>query len=269
MSFATAALGADIPQDRAGFTDYMASMLRKEVGDGAVSVAGPLTLKFGELQANLDRVFAFCKNDQEGCSDEIKRYVQAVVQVSRNLNAPPKREAVRIAVRTVEYARQIPSASHSFQPKPLQGDLVLLPVLDSPRSIRMLTEKDNTSLGLDSNAVFQLALDNTRSELRQSMESAKVAERGKIGELIGNAYQSSQLAFHEDWAPLAKAQGGKLIVVAPVKDAVFYVGDDSPTAIDALRAFAHALIKRAPNPLSETLLRWTPAGWEVVANSGR
>lgn len=111
ISLATAALGADIPEDRAGFTDYMASLLRKQMGDGVVTVAGPLTLKFGELQANLDRVFAFCKNDKEGCPDEIARYVEAVAQVSRSLNAPPKREAIRIAVRTVEYARQMPSAS--------------------------------------------------------------------------------------------------------------------------------------------------------------
>lgn len=59
-----------------------------------------------------------------------------------------------------------------------------------------------------------------------------------------------------------------MIVVAPVKDAIFYVRDDSPAAIDTLRTFARALIKRAPNPLSATLLRWTPAGWEVVDNSG-
>jgi len=57
---------------------------------------------------------------------------------------------------------------------------------------------------------------------------------------------------------------GKLIVVAPATDAVFYVGDDSPVAIDALRTLARNVMGRAPHVLSEILLRWTPGGWEIV-----
>lgn len=263
--FATNALGGEIPMDQSAFTEYMASLLRKEAGNDAVTIKGPLTLKYGELQANLDRVFAFCKNNnQSDCSDELSRYVQAVARVKRQLNAAPEKDAVRLAVRTAEYVHQFGSSTHALQPRSLVGDLVLLPVLDSRMSIRMLTDKDNAALGMDIDAVYQLALNNTHRDLRPVMESAKVAEQGKIGKLIGNTYESSQLAFHDDWAPLARAQAGKLIVVAPVKDAIFYVGDDSPAAVDALRTYAHALFTRAPNPLSETLLRWTATGWEVV-----
>jgi hypothetical protein len=73
-----------------------------------------------------------------------------------------------------------------------------------------------------------------------------------------------------DWLTAAsnicgpQAGWGKLIVVAPASDAVFYVGDDSPVAIDALRTLARNVMSQAPHPLSEILLRWKPIGWEVV-----
>lgn len=96
------------------------------------------------------------------------------------------------------------------------------------------------------------------------MSIAPVAPRGRIGQLLGDFLYPSRLALLDTWAPLAAAQGGKLIVVAPATDAVFYVGDDSRVAIDALRTLAHNVMARAPHPLSDILLRWTPKGWEVV-----
>jgi hypothetical protein len=81
---------------------------------------------------------------------------------------------------------------------------------------------------------------------------------------VGDSYNPSRLALLDTWAPLANAQNGKLIVVAPATDTVFYIGDDSATAIDALRTLAHNVMAGAPHPLSESLLRWKPAGWEVV-----
>jgi hypothetical protein len=96
------------------------------------------------------------------------------------------------------------------------------------------------------------------------MDVAKVAGPGHIGQLVGDSFNPSRLALFDTWAPLAEAQGAKLIVAAPATDAVFYVGDNSPVAIDALRTLARNVMGQAPHPLSEILLRWTPTGWEIV-----
>jgi hypothetical protein len=101
-------------------------------------------------------------------------------------------------------------------------------------------------------------------KLKPLMEVAKVAVTGSIGQLIGDSFNPSRLALIDTWAPLAEAQGGKLIAVAPASDAVFYVSDDSPVAINALRTLARNIMSQAPHPLSEVLLRWKPTGWEVV-----
>jgi hypothetical protein len=39
---------------------------------------------------------------------------------------------------------------------------------------------------------------------------------------------------------------------------------DSSTAIDALRTLTRNMMARAQKPLSGTLLRWTPKGWQLV-----
>lgn len=268
FTYSLTVVAADIPKDEAGFTAYVAEQLRAEVGDAPVVIKSPLTVAVGELQANLDRIFTYCKKNADGCSTEVTTYVKGAAQVYRDQNAPPTREAVRLVVRTTQYVQQtqasLPPGSSLLLPTPLVEGLVLLPALDSPRTIRMLNDKDLKSLGLTADEVQQLALANLRSSLKPLMEVAKVAGHGQIGQLVGDSYHPSRLALFDTWAPLVKAQGGKLIVAAPATDAVFYVGEDTPVAIDALRSLARNVMNRTPNRLSDILLRWTPTGWEVV-----
>lgn len=266
------AIGAkadDIPNDVSGFTAYVADQLQKGIGgDATVTVKGPLTLGLAGLQANLDRIYEYCKKDRNGCAKVITTYVQGAAQVYKDKNAPPSRDAVRLVVRTTTYLQQaqgsMPADAPALQPRPFVEGLVVLPVVDSPRTVRMLNEKDNRALGLNQEEVYQLGLTNLRSTLKPLMAVAKGANRGQIGQLVGDSYQPSRLILHDDWAPLAAAQNGKLIVVSPATDAVFYISEDTPRAIDALRTFARNILSRAPNRLSDTLLRWTPGGWEIV-----
>jgi uncharacterized protein YtpQ (UPF0354 family) len=259
------ALAEQIPRDEAAFTEFVAAQLRKQPLDGqAVAVKGPLTLKVGELQANLDRVFNFCRADAGACQGEIDRYAQAVTQVVKDMNAPPQKDAVRLAVRPLSYVQQLTANGKPAQTWPLTKDLVIVPVLDSPRTTRSLSEGDFKKLGLNADQVYQLGQANLNATLKPLMQQAQVAKRGQIGQVAGDAYDSSRLALHDSWAPLAQAQGGVLIVAAPAKDAVFYVGEDTPRAIDALRTLVTDLSRKVPNPLSTELLRWTKTGWEPV-----
>jgi uncharacterized protein YtpQ (UPF0354 family) len=265
LSVTANALAEQIPRDEAAFTEFVAAQLRRLPLDGqAVAVKGPLTLKVGELQANLDRVFNFCRADAGACQQEIDRYAQAVAQVVKDMNAPPQKEAVRLAVRPLSYVQQLAANGKPTQTWPLTKDLVIVPVLDSPRTTRSLSEGDFKKLGLNADQVYQLGQANLNATLKPLMQQAKVAKHGQIGQVVGDAYDSSRLALHDSWAPLAQAQGGILIVAAPAKDAVFYVGEDTPQAIDALRTLVTDLIRKVPNPLSTELLRWTKTGWEPV-----
>src|SRR5262245_21026320 len=257
-----------VPKGEAAFTEYVATQLRRAIRGATVEVKGPLTLQLGELQANLDRVFVFCNKNATGCANEVANYVKGVAQVYHERTAPPSKAAVRVIVRNKAYLAatqaNLPKEGLKLQPRPLAGDLVMLPALDMPRTIKMLDERDNAVLGLSADEVFKLGLDNLRKQLKPLMSIAKVAQVGQVGELSGDAYHSSRLALFETWSPLAKVHGGKLIVAVPAPDMVLYVGDDSPRAVEALRLLAKDVASRAPAPLSTELLRWTPQRWDLV-----
>ena len=268
LTLSASVLAQDIPKDEAGFTEFVTGQIRAEVGDASIAIKGPLSVAVGDMQANLDRIFGFCKRNSEGCSKEVANYVKALGQAYRDQNVAPSREALRLVVRTTQYVQQVEGAlgpgTPPLHPKILVEGLVLLPVLDAPRTIRMLSDGDMKTLGLTADEVQQAAAANLRSSLKPLMDTAKVAGHGQIGQLVGDAFDSSRLALLDTWAPLASAQGGKLIVAAPATDAVFYIGEDSPDAIDALRTLVRNVMSRAPNRLSDILLRWTPGGWELV-----
>jgi uncharacterized protein YtpQ (UPF0354 family) len=268
LTLCASVIAQDIPTDEAGFTEYVTGQIRAEVGDAAIAIKRPLSVAVGDMQANLDRIFGFCKRNSEGCSKEVANYVKALGQAYRDQNVTPSREALRLVVRTTQYVQQVEGTlgpgTPPLHPKPLVEGLVLLPVLDAPRTIRMLSDGDMKTLGLSADEAQQVAITNLRSSLKPLMDAAKVAGHGQIGQVVGDTFDSSRLALFDTWAPLAAAQGGKLIVAAPATDAVFYVSEDSATAIDALRTLVRKIMSRAPNRLSDILLRWTPGGWEIV-----
>jgi uncharacterized protein YtpQ (UPF0354 family) len=263
-----AAQAQDIPKGVDAFTEYVAGQLRQELGGAVVAVKGPLTLSIGYLQANLDRIYAYCKKDAAGCAREISTYVKGVAQVHKDGLGLPTKNAVHIIVRTRAYVTAsqaaLPKQAPKLQPRQLAGDLLVLPAIDMPRTIRVLTEKDSQTLGLSTDEIFALGIANVRKRLKPLMEVAKVVQAGQIGHISGDVYNSSRLALHESWAPLVKAQGGQLVVAVPTTDTVLYVGDNTTLGINALRTFVNSVGARAPNPLSRELFRWTANGWEVV-----
>jgi uncharacterized protein YtpQ (UPF0354 family) len=257
-----------MPLDPDGFTAHVASLLRQAVGDSAVTIKGPLTIGLGELQANLDRVHAFCQRERGACEAEVTRYVKGAAEVHRDRTAPLQPAAVRVVLRTTQYVQSVQGAGTgapvALQPRPFVDGLVALPAGDSPRAIRMLGEKDNAQLGLSAAEVFELGLKNLRSTLKPLMEVAQLARPGQIGQIAGDSYDPSRLLLHDTWAPLVQAQGGQLIVALPVTDALFFIAEDTPQAIDALRAWSRNVQSRSPNRLSDQLLRWTDTGWVVL-----
>ena len=264
---AAAASAQSIPTDEPGFTAFVAERMRNGVGDTPVRVEAPLTLSVGPLQANLDRIYSYCKANPDGCSREIDTYVRGAVESKRTQGEAPTKDAIRVVVRSAQYQqgaqRQLSSAP-LVPPRVLVDGLVLMPVLDSSRTVRMLTVKDSVALRLTTKEVYEVAVANLRKATRGLAEVAKPVGRGQIGQLSGDFYHPSRLVLVESWAPLAQAQGGVLIVAAPATDAVLYIADDSAPAIDKLRTLAKDVMARAPNKLTGLLLRWSPTGWQIV-----
>lgn len=262
-----AARAQQIPTDEPAFTAFVAGRIRTEIRETPVVVKGPLTLSIGPLQANLDRIYAFCKDNTGGCAGQITIYVNGVVATTRSQQDPPTKASLRVVVRPTDYIRQAQreiQTRNAILTRPLAEGLAVIVVMDLPRTIRMLNEKDRVALGLTPDQVFDIAIANLRQSLKPLEADAKAVGPGQIGTLKGDYYQSSRLALIDSWAPLAQAQGGVLIVAAPSAEVVLYIGEDRSAARDALRTLARNVMASASKPLSGVLLRWTPKGWQPV-----
>jgi uncharacterized protein YtpQ (UPF0354 family) len=265
LLIAAPAVGQSIPTDESGFTKYVAKRLRKELPGERVRMQGPLTLSIAKTRANLDRIFSFCQRDAAGCAAEIETYVKGIAESRSGLGAEPPKESIRIIVRSADYVQQVrrvQGESAATQSRTLVEGLFAIPVFDLPRTTRLVHAGDYARLGLTSDQVYELGLANLRKVLKPL--PAKPAGRGQIGELASDYFQPSRLVLLDSWRPLAEAQNGVLIVAVPATDKVIYMGDDSEEAIALLRRLVRAVASQSPKPLSQTLLRWTPSGWEIV-----
>lgn len=77
----------------------------------------------------------------------------------------------------------------------------------------------------------------------------------------GDSYEASRLILHHRWAAIAAQVRGDLLVAAPSRDFVYFTGSREDVA--GLRALARASDQQG-HPLTSTLLRWTPSGWEPL-----
>jgi len=177
-------------------------------------------------------------------------------------------DALRLVVRSADYLERARAAlgpdGSTLVARPLAGNLHTMVVLDMPRAVRSVDGRHLTELKLTQDQAFEIAARNTLAALPPIAEKAKPVQRGRIGHISGNVYEVGRVAIHAEWAGLAEAQGGTLLIALPTTDVVLYAPEATPAAINALRKIAEQLMQKASNPMSSAVLRWTKDGWEAV-----
>jgi hypothetical protein len=270
LAFSNAALAEPVPIEEPGFTDAITEQFRSALPDEHVVVVGPQRLTIGNVGfvVNLGRLSGACHANAAKCDDESARFVAGVAKAFQDMNKPPAAAQVRLAVRSARMAQAYQSSTRTtglnLQVQPFVGALVSTVVIDSPATMRWASSKDLDALKLDPAGLRELARGNTHAALQPLASVAQPAPKGKLGAISGDAYTASRALFPADWAPMAKAQDGVLVIALPRPTTILYIGDASPNAMATLRQVAHEQMAAAPDGLSDQLLRWTPEGWEVV-----
>ena len=271
LAAATTARAEAVPLDDPGFTDALTEQFRGALPDEHVVLVAPQRLTIGNTGAvvNLARLWQSCRAAPTRCDALSTAFVAGTAKAFQEMNKPPEHAQVRLALRSAATAHAYLSNSRgtglNLQVQPFMDRLVAVVVIDSPSSMRWASSRDLDALKLDSAALFELARANTHAQMQPLMSVATPAAKGKIGVIDGaDTYIASRMLFAADWAPLAKAQDGVLIVAVPRPATILYVGDDGPEALGALRALAHQQMATAAEGLSDQLLRWTPEGWKPL-----
>ncbi len=269
---AVAAANAEpVPLDDPGFTDAITEQFRTALPDEHVVVVAPQRLTIGNTGAvvSLARLWQACRANAAGCDAQAAAFVAGTTKAFQEMNKPPERSQVRVALRSAATAQAYVASSRgtglNLQVQPFVTGMVAAVMIDSPSSVRWASSHDLDALKLEPAALMDLARANTHAGMQPLVSVATPAPAGKIGAIDGaDTYTASRLLFPSDWAPLAKAQGGVLVVAVPRPTTILYVGDDSAASLAALRDFARERAGRAPDAIGDLLLRWTPEGWKTV-----
>lgn len=260
--------------NEASFTKQMADRFEKELPELRIEIASPLTLKINQadgshiLQANLDRIFAFCARSTENCEAATAQYIAGLSGVVKDRVRPIESSMIRLNVRPrkgLESAQQqLPPDAPRIVLRPFIGDLALTAVLDFPTSMRMFTNEDAKKLGISEAEAIEIGRKNLRTSLKPLSDYAPPTADQSLRYLGDSPYESSRIILHSDWAPVAKALGGSLIVGVPSPSLLVYGRGDSELALGAMRAFVRDALRKADRPLTDSVFRWTEAGWEEL-----
>ena len=271
LAAVAAARAQSVPLDDPGFTDAITEQFRTALPDEHVVLVSPQRLTIGNAGAavNLARLWQYCHQEPTRCDAQSALFVSGMVKSFKEMNKPPDRSQLRLALRSAATAQQLLANSRgtglNLQVQPFMEGVVSVVVVDSPTTLRWASSHDLDALKLDSSAMRELARTNTHAAMQPLVSIAPPAPKGKIGAIDGaDAYTASRLLFPDDWALLAKAQGGVLIVAVPRPTTILYVGDDGADSVDALRSLARQQALRFPDAIGDMLLRWTPEGWKPL-----
>ncbi len=184
-------------------------------------------------------------------------------------NRPVATSDLRVIVRSTGYVDALRKhAAERLEPqpivRPLAGDLWLVCVVDLPRQINMLTDRDLEKLGLSQEEAIALGKQNVAAELPPGSAVISRLKPDAIGYITGHFYESSRLLMHDDWAALSQEMNGQLVVAVPVPEGILYAEGKDRASLDALTRVAEATAKGDQRRISTQLLRWVPEGWEVV-----
>lgn len=269
MSIPVIALSQAIPKGDAAFTDYVAAALRQRVGDVVVSVTGPLKLQMGATQLSLARLSDSCRLTPQNCAANVDKFVKGSAELLKAAAAPIDLAALRLVIRTRAYMAHVEAqdpAVTADETEPLPGDLVAVAVVDTPNSMLFVQRSQAARTGLTHEQLFARARDNMHASLAPLLEKAPPAEAGRIRAIEGGDYEVGRIATPADWAPLAQAQHGTLVVALPAPDIVLYLSAADPQAFKALADYSRQIAAKVPNPLAAgLLLRWQDGHWERVS----
>lgn len=229
--------------------------------------AAPLKLtNQNGIQVNLERIWSHCEVEPGSCDVELKHLASEVLKLSARpnpLQATPER--IFAVVRPASYFDSMPQdARAAALHEPLTADLMVLYVVDEGGAVRGATAADLTDVGLARGQLPAAARNNLVKVLPVPKDQPSCQPHAIGLWSSGNYFESSRLLLSEFWQQLAEQTHSTIVAAAPSADALIVVCDPTPAELKRLNGTLEHMARMAARPLSTTLLKWTPAGWQEL-----
>jgi hypothetical protein len=263
----------EVPLDAAGFTGFVAQAYGKALPEARIRVLAPLRIDIVQRAsanvAMLDKTWQRCQQVPADCDAAVAERVATDATTIRAVTVPFGPASLRAVIRPaadVTLMQDVSGIDASLAPvaKLLAGDLWIVCVKETPGGVVSLRLRDLAPLKLDPEQALALALQNLQAMLEPLADFTPRIARGGIRHMRGTYYESSRLLLSEQWASLARQLPGGLYVAVPAAEVVLVTDTPLHGAASVMQTEAHAVIRTAQHPISETVLRWSGTGWEVA-----
>jgi hypothetical protein len=265
--------GAALSDD---LTDRAVAALNDTLPGSTISIDDPRTLTVRlksdtKFSVYLDNIARVCRGDMATCQRAIDEFAHKIAATIAASGSVRQRTDLRAVVREESYVDGLAammkqaSTQTTIVARPLVGHLVEVCYFDRAEAMSPASDIDIAALDLDRAQAFTQCESNVHAKLPPLAVSAIISDRG-IGILGGDAYASSYFIFHDEWKTLAAKFHGPLLVSVPESTAVLIAEEIDPQSASVLSSIAAKGMKKAQQPISAEVLRWTPSGWDVVAH---
>ena len=249
------------------FTRSAVAMLRQGQPKGGWATPQLLTVTSSAgLVVNLERIWSLCESDSTTCDPELKHLVQEVLKVATR-PASPKASPERLfaVIRPSGYFDGIPAdvrAESLFEP--LAADLMVVYVMDEGGAVRGAKTSDLADLGLGRGEVPAAARRNLGTALPVPKDQPDCRPHAIGLWSSGNYFESSRLLLSDYWQGMAQRTKRTIVAAAPAADSLVVVCDPTPEELAKLGKMLEQMARQAARPVSTTLLKWTPGGWQAL-----
>ena len=275
------AIAQGIPLDESDFTSYVAALVQKEVGDAKVIVTDLLTIKLGNLQANLSRIHALCRRKEGRCYYELEEYVKGAARVAKD-NATPQPETLKGAYacsipsgvnpnRIVPVVRATKSVERELLGSPrtvathrINGELTIVFAEDTSGAVSYFLVPENEVSCWEGNDALSRSLEN----LPHALGRLRIFEVEPTLYLVtvGGNYEASLILLGSSLRKFAPGATGELVVGIPSRDVFLISGKHNSRAIASLRARVSRLFATVDRPLSDKLFVVTDESIQVFGD---
>ena len=251
-----------------GFTRAALALVRQGDPEGGWSTPAGLKLTNANgILVNLERIWAHCQIAPTTCDPELQHLASEVLKIStRQLPINAAADRLFAVVRPTAYLDGMPADVRARTLyEPLAADLIVVYVFDEGGAVRGAQERDLADVGMTRSALSATARRNLVALLPIRGEQSSCLPHALGLWNTGNYFESSRLLLNDFWREMSARVHVPIVVAAPAADTLVVACDPTPTELAQLTGMVQKLSQNAARPVSTSLLKWTPSGWQPLA----
>lgn len=239
------------------FTAHYVKVIEAQYPDIKVTIKEPLAISIaypdgGTMNSFLDNAYIEYQQDPDNIDSVIVAYASGLDQTRELESAEFTLAEVMPVIKDISYIEQVgemlkeADADNSLVYEPLNEELFVVYVFDTPTSIRFMTQSDLVELGVEQSSLREAALTNLQNVLQHVQLEGDPASLSML--VADGMYEASMLLFDGIWSKQQFPVKGDIVVYVPARDVVLITGSEDIVSLATIQeilfdkqGFAHPI----------------------------